>query len=269
MIGTTLRIRYEVTGLLSEGPIFTAYSARDRLLARDVCVRVFKSPYDKEKPFVAAVERTIERTRKIQHPGVETCLNLDEHEDLPFVVSEVSRGSSLSDRIRKLAPFSVPVSVGMVISILEGLNALHSEGVVHGDIGGHNIVIQTDGSARLQMSGFWECYSSSATAGMAVAPYMVPYLAPEVGAGGAPSFASDIYAVGVVLYQLLSARLPFAGETPAAITQKHATDPVPAIRSVVSSAPAVLEELIRKTLAKSPGERYTDAADMLSDLRMP
>ena len=268
MIGTTLRIRYEVTGLLTEGPIFTAYSARDRLLARDVCVRIFRSPYDREKPFIEAVERAVEKTRRIQHPGVETCLNLDEHEDLPFLVSELSKGSQLSERIRKLAPFSVPVSIGMVISILEGLDALHSEGVIHGDIGAHNIVIQTDGSARLQLSGLWECYSSSATAGLAVAPYMVPYLAPEVGAGSSPSFASDIYAVGVVLYQLLSARYPFSGETPAVITQKHASDPVPSIRSVVSSAPIVLEEVIKRALAKHPGDRYADAADLLSDLRI-
>lgn len=268
MIGTTLRIRYEITGLLSEGPIFTSYASRDRLLARDVTVRIFRSPFDKEKPFIDAVERAVERTRKVQHPGVEAMLNLDEHENLPFLVSELSRGSSLSERIRKLAPFSVPVSIGMVISILEGLEALHAEGVIHGDIGSHNIVIQTDGSARLQLGGLWESYSSSTSAGAAVAPYIVPYLAPEVGAGASPSFASDIYAVGVVLYQLLSARFPFSGETPAAITQKHANEPAPLIRSVVSSAPLVLEEVIKKTLSKNPGERYRDAGDMLSDLRV-
>lgn len=238
------------------------------MLARDICVRIFKSPYDREKPFIQAVERTVERTRKVQHPGIESILNLDEHEDLPFLVSELSKGSLLADRIRKLAPFSVPVSLGMAISILEALDALHSEGMIHGDIGAHNIVIQTDGSARLQLSGLWECYSSSATAGAAVAPYMVPYLAPEVGAGGSPSFASDVYAVGVVLYQLLSARYPFSGETPAAITQKHATETAPGIRSVVSSAPVVLEEVIRRALSKDPGERYADAGDLLSDLKV-
>jgi len=268
VIGTILRIRYEITGLLNEGPVFTAYSARDRLLARDVTVRVFKAPFDEEPAFVAAVERCIEKSKRLQHPGIEVMQNVDDHDGLPFIVSELSRGTTLVERIRKLAPFSVPVAIGMVISLLEALDAVHSAGLVHGDIGPHNVAIQTDGSARLQLTGMWEAYSASATAGSAVLTLMAPYMAPEISSGGLPTPASDVYGVGVILYQLLTARLPYMAETPGAMAQKHAGEYAATLRSMNPGIPVVLDELQKMAISKAPTQRYASAAPLLSDLRM-
>lgn len=268
MIGTVLRIRYELTQLLSEGPIFATYAARDQLQQRDVSVRVLKPPFAQEAAFVEALKGAIVRNGKLSHPGVESLFEVDEHEGIPFVVGELSRGTLMSERIRKLAPFSVPVAVAAVLSLCEGLKAVHDAGLVHGDVSATNAIAQQDGAIRLQLTGVWKSYGASATAGMAVLPSMAPYLAPEVGGGAMPSPASDVYSAGVLLFELLTGRLPYQADTPVGMAMKHATNATPSVRTLNTSVPAVLDEMVRKAMAKDPADRYPNAGAFLSDLRM-
>jgi eukaryotic-like serine/threonine-protein kinase len=268
LIGSILRIRYEITGLISEGPIFNAYTARDRVGNRDVCIRVLRSPFNQETAFLGALKGAIEATSKLASPRISALYELDEHEGTNFVVGQACKGMSMAERIKKLAPFSVPVSLGMAISVLEGLEVIHSSGLVHGDVSANNIWVEPDGSASLQLAGIWTAYAYSQTAGAVVLPYMAAYLAPEVSSGSAPSAASDVYAVGVLLCQLLLGRLPYPADTPISMAVKHATEPVPSIRQTNGSIPIVLDEIVKKALSKSPGARYSHATAMLSDLRM-
>lgn len=268
MIGTILRIRYEITSHLSEGPLFQAYSARDRLLARDVTVRTVASPMAQEKPFLEAIEGIVQKMKSLSHPNIESMLSLDDHEGLPFLVSEPSRGSSLQDRIKRFAPFSVPVAISTVISILEGLEAVHAFGIAHGDIGGHTIAITNEGLARLQLPGIWESYSSSRFAGAAVLPQMAPYLAPELSKGGPPSPSGDLYAVGVLIFELLTARQPYQSDTIQGLAHQHATQPAPRLRALNPAIPHVLDSVLTKCLEKSPADRYRRANELLGDLRI-
>lgn len=176
MIGRVLSIRYEVTAALYEGPIFTAYAAKDRLQNRDVCVKVFKQPYAGEREFVEAAAECAIRASGVQHPGVERVFELDDDDGTPYLVAELVKGASLRNRIRRFAPFSVPVSVSTAISICEPLYALHKAGFVHGDVCAENVVPGGDGSAVLLQAGIWEAYSRSKTAGMVALPGMAPYL---------------------------------------------------------------------------------------------
>lgn len=266
MIGTHLGERYELTMLLGEGPIFSAYSARDKVLSRDVSVRIVKPPFSSEPSFLGKVREVIRRTGVVEHPSVERMLDLQQDPNVVYLVSEPSKGSALVERIRKLAPYSVPVSVAMTISILEGLDALHGAGLVHGDPGAHNVVVLPDGTARLQLPGMWEAYAASDSAAVML-PAMAPYLAPEVSAGERPSPASDSYAVGIILFQLLTGRYPYTAETPVAMAMRHASVATPSAKSINSAVPAALDDLIKKALAKDPSQRYADAAAMLADLR--
>jgi serine/threonine-protein kinase len=268
MIGTVLGTRYELTGLLHDGSIFAAYSARDRSNGRDVCVRVIKPPCSKEQPFLEGLSHVVARYRSIQSPGIEPLMDVDEDETSSYVVSELTRGPSLGERIRKLAPFSVPVSVGTSISICQALDAVHRAGLVHGDVSGQNIVIMANGDARLQLTGVWEAYSSSPSAGAIVLPSMAPYMAPEVSSGSMPSAASDVYAVGILLYELLCGRPPYYADTPIATAMKHAAAPTPSVREINPSVPPVLDEIVKKAMAKDPAQRYANAGDLLSDLRL-
>lgn len=263
-----IRIRYEIEQALYDGPIYTLYSARDRVQSKDVFLRVLKAPFQSETAFIEALKKTLEKTSSAQHPALERILELDEDEGTYFLVGEASSGGTLTERIRKLAPFSVPVSVATAIGICEALSAVHSSFLVHGDVGPHNVYVSSEGDVRLQMAGIWEAYSASATAGSVVLPNMAPYLAPEVSKGAMPSPSSDIYAVGVILFELLAGRKPYLAEQPVAIAMMHATEPTPELRSLNPSVPVALNEIVKKAMAKDPEQRYRSAGEMLSDLRM-
>ena len=268
MIGKVLRIRYEVIQSIHDGPIFTLYSAKDRVHSKEVFIRVLKGTFANETDFVDGLKAVVAKMANVQHPGIERILEMDEDDGIVFLVSESSTGTTLSDRIKKLAPFSVPVSVSTAIGICEALSAVHSAFAVHGDVGPHNVFISQEGDVRLQMAGIWESYSGSSTAGSVVLPALAPYLAPEVSRGGMPSPASDMYSIGVILFELLAGRKPFIAEYPVAVAMMHATEPTPEVRVLNPSVPVALNEIIKKAMSKDPGDRYRSAAEMLSDLRM-
>ncbi|MBL1152668.1 MAG: serine/threonine-protein kinase [Armatimonadetes bacterium] len=268
VIGRVLRIRYDVVQLIGDGPVFRSYVARDRVQGREVCIREFKPPFDKEPEFVDAVRKCVDSLGDVKHPSVERLLEVDEDEGTPFIVGELSAGSSLAERIRRLAPFSVSVAVSTAVSICEGLTALHDAGIVHGDVGEPNIWVSTTGEARLQLAGLWQAYSASQTAGGVVLPAMAPSLAPEVSQGAMPSPSSDVYGVGVILFHLLTGRMPYHAEHPVALAMKHISEPIPSTRSINPSVPVALDRVVQRALAKNPEERYQTAAGLLSDLRM-
>ncbi|HRI44040.1 MAG TPA: PASTA domain-containing protein [Fimbriimonadaceae bacterium] len=267
MIGTIFRIRYELIEQIDDGPLFSGYKARDRVAGREVCVRVLKRPFADEPGFVERLRDVVKRSSVIQHPGLERLIDLDDHEGTPFLVSELPAGLPLEERIRKLAPFSPAVAVGLAMTIGQALDAVHGAGMVHGDLSGRNINLTPDGKTKLALTGLWETYSASRTAGAAVLPGMAPYLAPEITGGEMPTPASDVYALGVILFELLAGRRPYSGDTSVSVALKHATAPVPSVRAFNPGVPAVLDEIVRKALAKNPADRYPNAKALMADLR--
>lgn len=268
MIGTILQGRYELTGLLADGAIFATYSARDRAQNRDVAIRLIKPPFSRDTKFIDRIRETVIRYGNVQGASIEAIYQVEQDEANVYLVGELTRGPSLADRIRKLAPFSIQVSVGTGISICQALESLHRAHVAHGDLNPANIAVLADGDVRLQLTGMWEGYSGSATAAAMVLPTMSPYLAPEVSAGEMPGPRSDVYAVGIVLYELLTGRLPYYGETTSSIALQHATTPTPSVREINSGVPNVLEEIVRKAMSKDPALRYPNASALLADLRL-
>ncbi|MBL8086718.1 MAG: PASTA domain-containing protein [Chthonomonas sp.] len=268
MIGTLLRIRYEVIQELEEGPIFHAYRVRDRVAGREVKVRMIQPPFSEEPAFLDRVREVISISSALQHGSLERLMELDEHEGQPFIVSELPPGTQLQSKVRKLAPFSAHVAIGTAIGVCEALSVLHSENQCHGDVSSANVFVTQEGKVKLGLPGMWSAYASSRTAAAIVLPEMAPYMAPEVSQGAMLSPRSDIYGVGVMLFELLTAKYPFSADSPNSMAEKHATAPVPSLRMSNPGVPAILEEIVKKAMAKSPNDRYQDAQTMLSDLRV-
>lgn len=268
MIGSVLRARYEVVQAIGETQLFQVFSARDRLQGREVCIRLLKPPYASEPEFVQKLNAVVQEMASVQDPSLEQLYAVDGDEGTPFLVSELSKGTPLNERLRKLGAFSVPVAVGTAIIICEALQALHRDNFCHGDVGLHSTVMNSDGEVKLQLPGIWRAYSASPTAGQAVLASMAAYLAPEINRGAMPGPKSDVYAVGVLLYELLAGRGPFHAENPAAMAVKHINEAPPNVRMMNPSVPIALAEVIKKAMSKDPAVRYFDAGDMVTDLRI-
>lgn len=268
MIGSVLAGRFEISAVVAEGPIFTLLRARDRITGRDVSLRLVRAPFDGQTEFLKALEEAVRKVAPIVHPNVERLAELDRHEGQAYIVGEWTQAPALADRIRKLAPFSAPVAVAAALSVSRGLDAFHKAGIVHGDVGPETACLMADGEVRLQMGGLWEAYGASPTAGAMVLPTLAPALAPEVGKGAMPSLRSDVYAVGVLLYELLTGRQPYLGDTPLATAMRHSTDPTPRVRSLNPSVPIVLDEIVAKAMDKDPAARYGGAGELANDLRL-
>lgn len=268
MIGQVFRSRYELSLDLGETPLFHAFAAKDRLQGRDVCVRVIKAPFKEEAEFVNKLAQVIKNVANVSHPGLERLHGAEGDTSEPFLVSELSKGTSLLERLRKLSTLSVPVAVQTAIGVCEAVETLHVSGIVHGDIGSHNVVVGAEGELKVQLYAVWQAYGSSSSAGSVMLHQMAPYLAPEIGKGDFPSPTSDVYAIGVLLYEMLSGRFPFHADTAIAMAIKHSTDMTPNVRMMNPSVPVVLAEIVKKAMAKEPAERYKDAGDLVSDLRI-
>jgi serine/threonine-protein kinase len=272
--GRVLAGRYEVLEALGTGPLLAAFRARDRALNRIVVVKTLLPALESGERAVVLANRVragLSGVVSLSHANVTRVYDVGrddapENDGPTFLAEEYVRGIDLKERIRRVAPFSLTASVDVAVAIAEALEYAHARGVVHGDLRPQNVLIGPEG--QIKVSNFGLSSALALLADPATLLAVVPYTAPEVAESRTASAPGDLYALGVVLYEMLVGDLPYRGESPAEIARRHASDPVPAPRVLNPGVPRALDGLVQKALAKRPDERYGSASALLADLRI-
>lgn len=268
MIGSVLSGRYTLDKEAESDSVFECFKGSDKNTAREVFVRIVRPDVETDATFGEMLGEIVDVLKGIRHNGSERILTCDRQDGRTYLVSESFEGSSVETRLRKLANFSVPVAVAIAIEVGEALEILHAADVIHGDISPKSVFTTAADSVKLVTPGFWQAYAHSEKAARAKVKDMAPYLAPEVTGGEMPSKSSDIYAVGILLWQMLAGRPPYWGDSPGAIAGKHAGSEYPSVRAVVPAAPSALDKVIEKATSKNPLHRYGSVRMLVEDLKI-
>lgn len=268
MTGNVLAARYELIEQLAEGLLFQVYRARDLSRSRVVTLKVLRPPYAQNRPLVDTLQMALEARQRLRHPNLPELYEVDLDSQPPFFVEEFLRGLDLATRIRRTAPFTVPIAVEIMIGIVEGLQAVHSAGLTHGDLRPANVIVGSEWHVWLNGVGMRAVYRTEPGLAAAHEARAAAYTAPELFLGGAPSIASDIYACGVMLFEMIAATPPYTGETPLIIAEAHQNDPIPSLRQRNPATPRTVEGIVTKCLQKDPNRRYATALQLLNDLKV-
>jgi hypothetical protein len=259
--------KYRLVSELGTDPVFESYTAVDEPTARNVLLRLLKPDAVADEAFIEELIEASERLKGVEHTGVDRVYEVVEREGEWLAASRHDKGSFLIDRLDRLTSFSVPVALSTAVGIVDALSACHDAGIIHGDISPRNVFVRQDESIVLLSPGFWTAYAKSPKIAREFVPLIAPYLAPEVTAGDEPSEQSDVYAVGALLYELLTGEPPYDAGTTGAMARLHASAEIPSVRAFAHAAPPALDELIVRCLAKSPESRPDSAAELLADLK--
>ncbi len=256
--------KFELHELIGEGAMGTVWKAYDSVIRRYVALKLLSRagrPADAQDRFM----REARAAGALQHPNIVTIYDLGESDDQLFIAMELVDGRDLSSLIALSEPLALERKLDMVIEVLQGLSYAHERGVIHRDIKPSNVRIASDGSVKIMDFGIARLQSADVTGSGAIVGTPT-YMAPEQITNGAITPATDIFAVGCVLYELLAYRKPFEGETVHGVLyQVLTTDPKP-LRTMAPSIPAALERVVGKALNKVPEERYETARQMQSAL---
>lgn len=261
--------RYQIRSPIGEGAFSVTYRAVDTSLQRDVAIKVLREQYASHEGFDSRFEREARAAARISHPNVISVYDYGRQGTMPYIVMQFVDGPNLKEYVREEGPLTTEEAINFARQILDGLAAIHDENIIHRDVKPQNVLIDEGMQAKITDFGvaFVTRDPGLTETGMAVGT--AAYMAPEQASGESVGPPTDLYAVGVILYELLTGRLPFAGDNPVQVMYRHVNEmPVPP-RSLNSAVPLGVEAVVLKALAKDPVDRFPDARAMRSALLNP
>ncbi|ASS75720.1 hypothetical protein CIG75_12485 [Tumebacillus algifaecis] len=266
MIGRKLGDRYEVIERIGGGGMAVVYRALDTLLNRNVSIKVLHAQFSNDEDFVRRFRREAQAAASLSHPNVVNIYDVGRGGDEYYIVMEFVDGLTLKEVIQDRAPLPVQEAIDISKQICSALGHAHENNIVHRDIKPHNILIGKDGRVKVTDFGIARAITSNTITQDGSVLGSVHYFSPEQARGGITDVKSDIYSLGVVLYEMMTGELPFSGETPISVALKHLQDHFVEPRQINPSLPQSVENIILKSLAKDPSVRYQSAREMSRDL---
>lgn len=258
--------RYEIKHLIGGGGMADVYLARDIILDRDVAVKVLKPQFSEDEEFIRRFRREAQAATSLTHPNVVSIYDVGEEDRLYYIVMEYIKGFTLKDYIQQKGKLHVHEAVNIMEQITSAIQHAHENHIIHRDIKPHNILIDKNGVAKVTDFGIARAISEATITHTNSIMGSVHYLSPEQARGGLLTYKSDIYSLGIVMYEMLAGEVPFHGDTAVSVAIKHLQDPLPFIRDRDPSIPQSVENVIIKATAKDPLNRYATAREMLEDL---
>jgi eukaryotic-like serine/threonine-protein kinase len=265
-LGTVLGGRYRLIELLGQGGMATIYRARDAQLERDVAVKVLRPEYGADPDFLDRFRNEAQSAASLNHPSVVAVYDYGTDPVGPFIVMELVEGEDLATIVRRSGALPPRAAARLVAQAARAIEAAHARGFVHRDIKPGNILVTRDGRVKVADFGIARAMAESALTLPGTTLGSVHYFSPEQARGEPATPASDIYSLGIVLFELLTGRRPWTGDTAAAIATARLTGAVPSPSAAHGGIPPTLEAITRKALATSPDERFASAADMADAL---
>jgi len=266
MIGHDLAGRYEIISRIGGGGMALVYKAHDVLLNRKVAVKVLRQQFVNDEEFISRFRREAQNAAALSHPNVVSIYDVGQEEDIHYIVMEYVEGHNLNEIIVERAPLQIEEAVHIAQQICDALDHAHANHIIHRDIKPHNILIGNNGRVKVTDFGIARAATSSKITHTGSVVGSVHYFSPEHAKGVNTGEKSDLYSLGIVLYQMVTGNLPFFGESPISIALKHLQDHFEEPRVVNSHIPQSVENIILKSMRKNPNERYESARAMMADL---
>lgn len=264
--GRILADRYELKELTGQGGMADVYLAYDDILKREVAVKILRSSLTGDPIYITRFHREARAAAALCHRNIVEIYDVGEEDDLYYIVMEYVRGQTLKELINKRGALHYVEAVDIMKQVVSATALAHSMGIVHRDLKPQNILVTDSGIVKIADFGIASIQSLSQVTQTDTIMGSLHYLAPEIARGEKATPQSDIYALGVVFYELLRGDVPFNGESPVNIALKHMRDEIPSVRAYNPAIPQSVENIIIKATAKNTNNRYQCADDMLDDL---
>jgi predicted Ser/Thr protein kinase len=268
MIGDVIAERYELLEICGTGGMSTVYKAHDQLLERNVALKVLHPHYGDDEEYVERFRREARAVAQLSHPNIVTVIDRGEADGHQFIVFEFIDGENLKELVGRTGQLPVRRAIELAVAVADGLAFAHEHGLVHRDVKPQNVLLNGDGEAKV--TDFGIARSLDVEHGVTQTGTVMGtsnYLSPEQASGKPVTPATDVYSLGVVLYELLTAEVPFPGDNFVAVAMKHLNDPPPDILQIRPDVPLRLASALDRALEKDPTRRFASMGEFAAELR--
>ena len=263
--GVIIGGRYEIIAKIGTGGMADVYKAIDQKLNRYVAIKILKQEFREDETFVSKFRSEAQAAAALSHPNVVNVYDVEEDLGVYFIVMELVEGITLKEYIQKKGRLTPKEVISIAVQVCSGIEMAHNLNIVHRDIKPQNIMISKEGKVKVTDFGIAKATSSNTISTNAMGS--VHYTSPEQARGGFSDAKSDIYSLGISMYEMITGTLPFDGDSTVSVALKHLQEEIKAPSEVVEGVPYSLERIILKCTQKSPDRRYADVGALMRDLR--
>ena len=264
--GIVLGKRYAVLSKIGAGGMADVYKGRDQMLNRYVAIKVLKKQYKEDENFVRKFRSEAQAAAGLMHPNIVNVYDVGEDRGLNYMVMELVEGITLKEYIERKGRLSHKETISIAIQMCSGIGAAHASGIIHRDIKPQNIIISKDGKVKVTDFGIAKV-ASSATINTSASMGSVHYISPEQARGGYSDERSDIYSLGITLFEMLTGTVPFDGDSAVSVAVQHIQDSIPLPSQLVEGVPVSVDKIVLKCTQKKTDRRYQSAAELIVDLK--